>query len=366
MKTLAAVAREHGRPLTIEELDLDDLRPGEVRVRLVASGICHTDAIVRDGVYPTPLPAVLGHEGSGVVEAVGPGVTTCAVGDHVILGAAYCGKCDMCRSGLPTYCEFTFAQCFGGSRSDGSKSFSKDGEAISSHFFGQSSFAHHVNAVENSVVVVPKDIDLELLGPLGCGFNTGAGAVLNEMRPAAGTSLAVFGSGAVGMAGLMAARVAGCTKIVAIDIHDSRLRTAAELGATHTVNSRTADVVAELRSITGGKGVDFALDTTGLPALLLQAADALAVRGMLVQVGAPAGGTTVPFEVGLSLLKGWTFRTVIEGSSVSQVFLPRLIELWQQGRFPFDKLVRTYAFAEINTGFADSASGEVVKPVVVY
>lgn len=366
MKTIAAVARHNHQPLTIEELELDDLRPNEVRVKVVASGICHTDAIVRDGVYPTPLPVVLGHEGSGIVEEIGSEVTTCQVGDHVLLAAAYCGKCDMCRSGQPTYCENGFGQLFGGSRTDGSKAFSKDGEAVGSHFFGQSSFAHYTNAMENSVVVVPKDVDLEILGPIGCGLNTGAGTVLNEMRPPAGTSLAVFGTGAVGSAGIMAARIAGCTKIIAVDIHDSRLELAQELGATHTINSKNGDVVTELRSITGGKGINFALDTTGLPGLLAQAADALAIRGMLVQVGASAPGTTVPFEVGNSLLKGWTFKTVIEGSSVPQVFMPRLIELWQQGRFPFDKLIKKYPLADINTGFAESASGAVIKPVVVY
>ena len=366
MKINAAVARQNFQPLTIEELELDDIRPNEVRVRMVGSGICHTDAIVRDGVYPTPLPAVLGHEGSGVVEAIGSAVTTCAVGDHVILAAAYCGKCDMCRSGQPTYCESTWAQLFGGARTDGSKAFSKGDEAIGSHFFGQSSFASYTNAVENSIVVVPKELDLEILGPLGCGINTGAGAVLNEMKPAAGTSIAVFGAGAVGDAGIMAAQIAGCTKIIAIDIHDARLDLATELGATHTINSRTANVVEELMAITGGKGINFALDTTGIPALLLQAADALAIRGVIVLVGAPAPGTTVPFEVGGSLPKGWTFKTVIEGSSVPQVFLPRLIELWQQGRFPFDKMIKKYKFEDINSGFADSASGEVIKPVIVF
>lgn len=367
MKTKAAVARAHHQPLTIEELNLDELRPNEVRVRMVASGICHTDAIVRDGVYPTPLPAVLGHEGSGVVEAIGSAITTCEVGDHVLLAAAFCGKCSMCRAGSPTYCEFTFEQCFGGGRPDGSKAFSTaSGEPISSHFFGQSSFANYTNAVENSVIVVPKDVDLELLGPLGCGINTGAGAVFNEMNPGPGTSLAVFGAGAVGMSGIMAGRVAGCSKIIAIDRHDSRLELAKEMGATHGINSGNTDVVEELRKITGGRGINFALDTTGVPDLLVQAADALALRGVVVQVSAPDPGTTVPFEIGSALLKGWTFKAVVQGSSVPPVLLPRLIELWKQGRFPFDKMIKKYSFEDINQGFDDSASGEVVKPLVVY
>ncbi|PWI05738.1 alcohol dehydrogenase [Streptomyces sp. NWU339] len=366
MNVTAAVARGESKPLTIEELELDDLRPGEVRVRMVATGVCHTDAIVRDQVYPTPLPAVLGHEGSGVVEAVGSAVTTVVPGDHVVLSAASCGVCAQCMSGNPTYCENAYEQCFGGRRSDGTTSLSSNGEQVSSHFFGQSSFATHANVVERSVVKVPADVPLEKLGPLGCGLQTGAGAVLNELQPAAGTSLVVFGAGAVGSAAVMAAKVAGCTTIVAVDLHDSRLDLARRIGATHTVNSGSADVVSELKRITGGKGVDYVVDTTAVPALLTQALDALAIRGTIVLVGAAAAGTTVPFEIGESLLKGWTFKTVIEGSAVPQVFIPRLVELWQQGRFPFDELVQTYELKEINEAFADSASGAAVKPVVVF
>lgn len=362
----AAVARVQGQPLVLEELQLDEIRPTEVRVRLVGTGICHTDAIVRDGVYPTPLPAVLGHEGAGVVEQIGSEVTSVEPGDHVVLSAAYCGTCKECRAGRVAYCRYLFAQDFGGSRSDGSTSLSSGEEAISSHFFGQSSFATYANVVETSIVKVDKDVPLEILGPLGCGLQTGAGAVLNEMRPEAGTSLVVFGTGAVGSAAIMAARVAGCTTIVAVDIHKSRLELATQLGATHTLNSKTVDVPTELSRITGGDGVNYALDTTAIPALLRQAAESLAIRGTLVLVGAGAPGTNVEFEIGASLVKGWTFKTVVQGSSVPQVFIPRLIELWKQGRFPFDKLVKTYSLDQINQGFNESANGSVIKPVIQF
>ena len=360
----AAVARTLGEPLAIEELQLDDLQANEVRVRLVATGICHTDAIVRDGVYPTPLPAVLGHEGAGVVEAVGNEVAAVEVGDHVVLSAAYCGTCRQCRAGRMAYCENLFAEDFGGRRRDGSTALSADGERISSHFFGQSSFSTYANVVQESVVVIDREVPLELMGPLGCGLQTGAGAVLNELRPEPGTSLVVFGTGAVGSAAIMAARVAGCTTIVAVDLHDSRLELAADLGATHTINGRTTDAVEELRRITDGRGVNYAVDTTAVPAVLRQAADSLGIRGTLVLVGAAAPGTEVPFEIGGSLVKGWTFKTVVQGSSVPQVFIPRLVELWKQGRFPFDKLVRHYALSDINRGFEDSENGSVIKPIV--
>lgn len=367
MQITAAVARGAGEPLTIEQLELDDLRHNEVRVRLVASGICHTDALVRDGVYPTPLPAVLGHEGSGIVEAIGDSVSSVAPGDHVVLAAAYCGHCKRCRSGQMAYCENLFAADFGGRRLDGTTALSTaDGEVVSSHFFGQSSFATYANVVEESVVKVDTDVPLEHLGPLGCGFNTGAGTVLNELQPEIGSTLVVFGVGAVGSAAVMAARIAECSIVVAIDIHDDRLSLAKELGATHTVNSKTEDVAARLDEITGGAGVDYVVDTTGRPELLRIAAESLGVRGTVALVAAAAPGTEATFEIGASLVKGWTFKTVIQGSSVPQVFIPRLIQLWRDGRFPFDKLVKNYSLADINQGFEDSKTGKTTKPVVIF
>lgn len=364
MTITAAVARETGGALSVETLELDALRENEVRVEMVATGICHTDAIVRDGIYPTPLPAVLGHEGAGIVTAVGDAVSNVEVGDHVVLSAAYCGSCRQCRAGRMAYCENLFAEDFGGRRRDGTTSLSCGGECISSHFFGQSSFATHANVVKESVVVIDKDVPLELMGPLGCGLQTGAGAVLNEIRPEAGSSLVVFGVGAVGSAAIMAAKIAGCTTVIAVDIHDSRLDLATEIGATHTVNSMTSDAVEKIKEITEGDGVNYAVDTTAIPSVAKQAAEALGIRGTLVMVGAAAPGTEVPFEVGMSLVKGWTFKTVVQGSSIPQDFIPRLVSLWKQGRFPFDKLVKFYSIDEINQGFEDSKSGAVIKPIV--
>lgn len=362
----AAVAREPRADLVIESLELDELRPNEVLVRMVASGVCHTDAIVRDQVYPTPLPAVLGHEGAGIVERVGESVRTVVPGDHVLLAAAYCGQCDRCRAGQMAYCENLFAADFAGRRADGSTAFSKDGEAISSHFFGQSSFSSYSNVVEESVVKIDSDIPLEIVAPLGCGIQTGAGTVLNELKAGLNSTLVVLGTGAVGSGAIMAGRVAGCSKVIAVDIHESRLELARELGATHTINTRDVDLTAEIMRITGDRGADFVVDTTARPELLRQAADALGLRGTLALVGAAAPGTEVTFEIGLSLVKGWTFKTVIQGSSVPQVFIPKLIELWREGRFPMEKLMRNYTLAEINQGFADSAAGTTVKPVVVF
>ncbi|MCJ1675470.1 NAD(P)-dependent alcohol dehydrogenase [Rathayibacter sp. VKM Ac-2929] len=366
MQITAAVAREPQAPLTIETLELDELHAGEVLVRMVATGVCHTDAIVRDQVYPTPLPAVLGHEGAGVVERVGADVTTVKAGDHVLLAAAYCGHCDRCRAGQMAYCDNLFAADFGGRRTDGSTSLSKDGETISSHFFGQSSFATYANVVEESVVRIDDDIPLEIVAPLGCGIQTGAGTILNELKPGLNSTLVVTGTGAVGFGAIMAGRVAGCSKVIAVDIVPSRLDLALEIGATHVINTKDNDLTEEILRLTDGKGADYVVDTTARPEVLRKSADALGNRGTLVLVGAAKPGTEVSFEVGLSLVKGWTFKTVVQGSSVPQVFIPKLIELWREGRFPIDRLMRNYALDDINAGFEDSRTGAVIKPVVVF
>ncbi|OMH27711.1 alcohol dehydrogenase [Tersicoccus phoenicis] len=362
MKVTAAVVRETGAPLTIEELDLGEPRPDEVRVRMVASGICHTDATARGGAYPIEWPAVLGHEGAGIVEEIGSAVKSVAVGDHVVMAPASCGRCTSCRRGEAAYCVHYIELNLSGRHG----SLSSGDEAVSSHFFGQSSFSSHANVLERCVVKVDPDVPLEMVAPLGCGLQTGAGAVLNDCRPEAASSLAVIGTGAVGSAAIMAARIAGCTTVIAVDLHDSRLETASELGATHTVNSGTTDMVEELDRITDGDGVDYIVDTTSAPPVLNQAARALAVRGKLVAVGNTTFGTEAPFEIGESQVKGWTFTMSVQGSSVYQLFIPKLIELWKQGRFPYDKLIKTYPFEDINQAFEDSAKGSTIKPIVVF
>jgi aryl-alcohol dehydrogenase len=365
VKTQAAVAFTKEQPLSIVELDLDEPRAGEARVRLVASGVCHTDAIVRDQWYPTPLPAVLGHEGAGIIDAVGGGVTKVAVGDSVLLSFDHCGDCARCTSGLPSYCANFFAANFGGRRADGSTAFSLDGEMVSSHFFGQSSFAQYANVPVNSIVRVSSSAPLELLAPLGCGIQTGAGAVLNSLAPDAGSSIVIFGAGAVGLSGLLAAVIANCTTIIAVDVHSSRLELARELGATHTIDAAHDDVVARVHEITGG-GARYALETTGVPAVFTEMTKSLAVRGHGVVVGAAALGTNADFDMGSLLPLGITVSMVVEGDSVPSQFIPKLVHLHQRGLFPFDKLVKTYPFAEINRAFEDSASGATLKPIVVF
>ena len=366
MKTLAAVAISKGEPLVMRELTLDETRSDEVRVKLVATGICHTEAMVLNQAYPAPLPFVLGHEGAGIVEAIGKDVTSVEVGDHVVLSFPSCGACSTCVQGHPAYCVDFGALVMGGGRPDGSTAFhDQDGSAVSSHFFGQSSFATVTNVYERSVVKISKDLPLEMMGPLGCGVQTGAGAVLNVLKPEAGSSIVIFGTGAVGMSGLLAAVLANCTTIIAVDIVDSRLEKAKELGATHTINSKQQDAVERVREITRG-GANYALDATDNSSAFAQMTKSLAVLGHGAMVGATASGTESPFDIGDLLLTGINISMVMQGDSVPQTFIPKLISLYQAGLFPFDKLVKKYDFADINTAFSDSEAGITLKPVLVF
>jgi aryl-alcohol dehydrogenase len=360
----AAVVREEGKPLQIEQLRIGNPQPGEVLVRIVAVGVCHTDIIIRDAYYPVPFPVVLGHEGSGVVEAVGDGVTAVEPGDHVVLSYNSCGACKPCMTGHPGHCADFFAHNFGGCRKDGSTATcDQAGGVVHDHFFGQSSFGTYAMASQRNVVKVNKDAPLELLGPLGCGIQTGAGAVLSAMKVPAGASFAAFGSGAVGLSAVMAAKIAGATTIIAVDIAPNRLELALELGATHVINSKETDPVTAIQEITGG-GVDFTLESSGIPAVLRQAIDALGIMGTCGIVGAPRLGTEASFDVNFVMIPGKRIMGIVEGDAVPQVFIPQLIELHKQGRFPFDRLVKFYPFAEINEAIADSEKGVTIKPIL--
>jgi len=359
----AAVVRAKGGPFSLEQLRLDGPRDDEMLVRIVATGMCHTDMVVRDQVYPVPQPIVLGHEGAGVVEQIGPRVSKVRPGDHVVLSFMSCGKCRMCEQGRPNNCLDFNAHNFSGGRADGSRSLADDRGSVHDHFFGQSSFCTYAVANERSVVKVPKDVPLELLGPLGCGIQTGAGAVMNAMKVAHGSSFAAFGAGAVGLAAIMAARVVGATTIIAVDVVPSRLALAKELGATHTVDAAKQDAVDSVRQITGG-GVQFCLETTGLPPVVRQAVDALGVRGTCGIVGAAPPLTDIKIDITEFMQSAKTIYGIIEGDSVPDIFIPQLIELYTQGRFPFDKLIKFYPFERINEAAQDSERGLTVKPVI--
>ena len=361
--TKAAVTFGKGEAFSIEEVQLEPLKPGEILIKLAGSGICHTDLSAKEQHLPCKLPAVLGHEGSGIVEQVGSDVKRVKPGDHVVMTYHSCGECEPCLEAKPYACDEFFSLNIQGNSLDGSSKI-KIGDQSLTTFFGQSSFAQHAIVSERNVVKVPKDVPIEILGPLGCGILTGAGAVFSKLQPKAGTSVAVFGCGAVGLSALMASKVAGCTEIIAIDIQDSRLELAKELGATTTINSLKEDVLEKIFSITK-KGVHYSLETTGRAEILRQSVDCLRSLGTAAVIGAPPIGTEVSLDV-KTIRQERTITGVIEGSSNPQTFIPMLIDLYKKGMFPFDKLNVYYSLEEINQACEDAKNGKAIKPVITY
>ena len=363
MEIQAAVTDAEGAPFAVQTVEVDEPRPDEVLVKVAAAGVCHTDLIVRDQWYPVPLPAVLGHEGAGVVERVGANVAKVAPGDRVGMSFDSCGACPACLTGRPTYCHDFFARNFGATRPDGTTALSRDGQAIHSHFFGQSSFATYAVATERNVVKLADDVPLEVAAPFGCGIQTGAGAILNVMRPPAGASVAVFGTGTVGMAAIMAAVAGGATTVIGVDLNPARLQLARELGATDVIDAGRQDPVEQVKAITG-LGADFTIEATGVAAVLRQAVDASAPTGVSGVIGAPAIGTEVSLDINDLVIFGRSVRGIVEGDSVPDVFIPRLIELWRQGRFPVDRLMRNYDLDQLDEAAHDAEAGRVIKAVV--
>lgn len=360
----AAVIREQSGAFAIEKVTLEDPRPHEVLVRIAGVGMCHTDLVVRDQYFPTPLPAVLGHEGSGIVQAVGAHVTKVAPGDHVVLSYASDGSCQNCQEGHLGYCPDLYGRNFSGRRPDGTTPLrDANGDELSAYFFAQSSFGEYALATEANVVKIDPDVPLELMGPLGCGIQTGAGAVMNALQPKAGETIAIFGAGSVGMSAIMAAQIVGCAKIIAVDVNDARLAIAKDFGATHVINSSAENPVEKIVEITGD-GAQYSLECTGIPEVVRQAVECLRLTGTAGTMGVAPLGTEITLDMA-SILFGRTLRGIIEGDSVPDIFIPRLVELWKQGRFPFDRLIKTYPLAEIEKAAQDSEKGDVLKAVLL-
>ena len=349
----AAVLRKRGGPLKIESLEMEGPRDDEVLVRIVASGICHTDIDFCDGWEEADNAVVLGHEGAGVVEQVGKSVKNLKRGDPVVLSYQSCGRCGQCRSGHPAHCQHFYEANFGFQRLDGSNALHRSG--VRGHFFGQSSFATHSLATERNLVKVTKDLPLELLSPLGCGLQTGAGTVMNSLGISKGASLAVFGTGAVGMASVMAARLAGAHPIIGVDRKPKRLKLALQLGATHVIDNRRQDVTARIVQITG-KGVDYVVETTASPRMHQLAIEVLNPHGVLALLTGESGVDSLP--------EGRKTLGIIQGDAVPQQFIPKLIQLHQAGRFPFDRLLKFYDFSDITRAIADAKRGDTIKPVL--
>jgi len=359
----AAIANAPQDPFEIATCELADPQHGEVLIRVHACGICHTDMAVKLQHIPIPMPKVLGHEGAGIVEKVGPGTTHLRPGDHVLMSFGSCGECANCRDGALGYCDhFRDINLFG--KRAGGSALTRNGREIGGHFFAQSAFATHAIATTRNVVKVDDDLPLELVAPLGCGIQTGMGTVMHVLRPPAGTSIAVFGAGAVGLSAIIAAGIVGCSTIIAVDIVPERLRMALDLGATHAVSGLSENPTAEIVELTQG-GAHFSLDTTGVPAVVAHSINCLRARGVNAQVAAPPRGTMYAAEASVVVGRGITIRGVVEGDANPQLFIPRMIGFFRDGRLPLDKFVKTYPLEKINQAIDDLESGRVVKPVLV-
>ncbi len=363
MQIKAAVVRERSAPFVIETLELCEPRADELIVRVVASGMCQTDLHGRDGYFTSPYPAVYGHEGAGVVHAVGAAVQNFAPGDHVVMSYPWCGDCANCRQHRHNYCLDGRKLKMGGTRADGSTLLSKNGAPVYSAYFQQSSFGTFALTQARWAVKVRKDAPLELLGPLACSGQTGAGAVLNVIKPAPGDGIAVFGVGAVGLSALMAARISGCDPIVAVDVHEHRLALARELGATHIIDHKTCgDVVGEIRKLAGG-GVRYAVETSALPEVFREAVESLLPGGTCILLGSARKGTDASFEMPF-LQQGRVVRGVVQGDSEPKEFIPKLVDFIVDGKFPIAKMIKFYDLADINLAAQESSAGIAIKPVL--
>ncbi|MFI2433398.1 NAD(P)-dependent alcohol dehydrogenase [Streptomyces sp. NPDC018693] len=366
LTTRAAVVESGGAPFTFCDVVLDDPGPHEAVVRMAAAGLCHTDLTVASGGLPFPLPGVLGHEGAGVVEAVGSAVTGIAPGDHVVLSFTSCGDCRNCAGGHPAYCSTWLPlNLLGGRRADGTATISRGDEPLGGHFFGQSSFAERALVDERSLVRVDPDVPLASIAPLGCGVQTGVGAVWNVLRPKTGSTVVVLGAGAVGLSAVIAAALTPATTIVAVDRVAERLDLARELGATDTVDASATDLGEALADLTAGQGADGVVETTGNVAVLRQGVDALAARGTLVVVGAPPFGTEVALDVN-GLLTGKRVVGLTLGDSETRSFIPALVKLVKEGRLPLHRLISAYPFTDLDRAVRDMSAGKAVKPVLTF
>lgn len=362
MEVRAAVATAPHHPFSIEVLTLDDPAPNEVLVELAGVGICHTDLAVVRQYMALPMPIVLGHEGAGRVVRVGSAIDDLEPGDHVVLTFNSCGACKACKSDHPAYCVEYGQRNFAGRRIDGSHTFCRhSGDPVGGAFHGQSSFATHALATRRSTVKVRKDAPLHLLGALGCGFQTGAGTVLNVLQPTPQSTLVILGAGALGFSALFAAVLSGVERIIAVDRVTSRLALAQELGAHEVIDTSGRDIDAALSGI---DGIDYIVETTGAPKVAAAAIARLNAGGQCALLG---GGSDRMITIDMmGLIRGKVIRGVVEGDANPQTFIPQLVDAFMEGRFPIDRISRTYRFDDINTAVADTDTGEAIKPVLVF
>ncbi|MDA1001706.1 MAG: Zn-dependent alcohol dehydrogenase, partial [bacterium] len=345
----AAILREVGKPLSVEEIEVDPPREGEVLVKMAAAGVCHSDYHAMNGELPAPMPIILGHEGSGVVEEVGPGVTSLKKGDHVVSVWRYsCGHCEYCITARPALCGDGWKMRSEGVLSDGTRRF-RQGKSEISHHLGVSTFSEYSVMSEKSALKIREDMPLDKAAVVSCAVITGVGAVLNGANIRPGESIAIFGAGGIGLNAVQGALLAGAEPIIAVDLMQNKLEMAKKFGATHLINASDEDPIKRIREITGGKGVHCAIEAIGIPEVTAQAFESLRSGGTAVMIGitSPTSKTAIPT---LSLVtQEKKLVGSIYGSSVPRFMVPRLIELYMAGKLNLDDLLtRSYPLDQIN------------------
>ena len=357
----AAVCREFGAPLVIEELHLADPGPGEVKVRMVATAICHSDITYAEGGWGGQLPAVYGHEGAGIVAEVGPGVHSVKVGDAVVVTLIRsCGRCHGCTIGMPVTCDATFPL-------DATSPLTDASGASIVHGLRTAAFAEQVVVEESQLVVVPADLGFDVASLLACGVITGFGAVTNTAGVQPGSHVVVFGCGGVGLNSVQGALLSGAQTIVAIDLAESKLQAALEFGATHTLNPLTDDVVARVRELTDGRGADYVFVTVGAKAAFDASYALLAKAGAVVLVGMPANGVMSEIDPGTMAAYSQRILGSKMGGSRISINIPNLVNLYKQGRLKLDELISgRYALADINEAMESVKRGDALRNVIVF
>lgn len=361
----AAVLFEQRKPLGVEEVELADPKDGEVLVRMVASGVCHSCLHAADGSWANPkLPMVLGDEGAGVVEQVGPGVKTLAVGDHVILSwAPTCGRCRYCVSGRPVLCE---RRPPGGCMYDGTTRMTLRGQTVY-HYGTVATFASHTVVPENCAIPIRKDMPLDKAALIGCSVTTGLCSVLNVARVPAGTSMAVFGTGGIGLNAIQGGPISSAYPVIAVDVNDAKLEYAREFGATHLVNASKEDPVAAIKNLTGGAGVSYSFVAVGDPRAAEQAFQATEPGGSCVVIGLAPTGSRISIDPGLLVGPMRNLRGSSYGGARTFVDFPRLVDLYLSGQLKLDELItRRYDISEVNEAFRALAAGEVARGLLVF
>ncbi len=361
----AAVLREVGKPLAIEELEVEEPKTGEVGLKMVASGICHSDYSVAHGVLKTPLPCVLGHEGAGIIESVGPGVTHLEVGDHVIaVLSPSCDNCVMCNEGKPYLCAEMGKMLNYSAMLDGTTRLRLKGDSIH-QMAGIASFAEHTVVPAGAAIKVPKDVPLESVCLIGCGVTTGTGAALNTADIVPGDSVAVVGCGGVGLSIIQGARIAGAEIIVAVDPVPEKLDLAKSLGATHGVDPSSQDPAKAVRAITGN-GAHFSFEALGKIETIQIAFKMTRPTGTTVVVGMPSVRESLPLQVG-SLFLEKKITGSAYGSAVPRRDVPKFIDYYRSGELKIDEMItKRIALDEVNNAFDEMSRGEGARSVIVY